>query len=68
MVDFYPKGVWLQKCFAIFTSGAMKEVPDRVLRSVHKSVLRSRHFFGRLRHRTFEVPEPTPVKWVLLRL
>ncbi len=33
MVDIYPKGVWLQKCFAIFTSGAMKEVPDRVLRS-----------------------------------
>ena len=32
MVDIYPKGVWLQKCFAIFTSGAMKEVPDRVLR------------------------------------
>jgi hypothetical protein len=36
MVDIYPKGVWLQKCFAIFTSGAMKEVPDRVLRSTSK--------------------------------
>lgn len=38
MVDFYPKGVWLQKCFAIFTRGAMMEVPERVLRTVRVSI------------------------------
>jgi hypothetical protein len=32
MVDLYPKGVWFQRCFKIFTSGTMKEVPERVLR------------------------------------
>ena len=24
MVDLYPKGVWFQKCFKIFTSGTMQ--------------------------------------------
>jgi len=38
MVDIYPKGVWIQPCYAIFTSGAMKEVPDKVLRTVRASV------------------------------
>jgi len=44
MVDIYPKGVWLQKCFAIFTSGAMKEVPDRVLRTVRVSISTKEEF------------------------
>ena len=38
MVDIYPKGVWIQRCYAIFTSGAMKEVPDKVLTTVRASV------------------------------
>ena len=38
MIDIYPKGVWIQKCHAIFTSGAMKEVPDKVLTTVRASV------------------------------
>jgi len=44
MVDIYPKGVWLQKCFAIFTSGAMKEVPDTVLRTVRASISTKEEF------------------------
>ena len=44
MVDLYPKGVWFQKCFKIFTSGTMKEVPERVLRTVRASVSTKNEF------------------------
>ena len=50
MVDLYPKGVWFQKCFKIFTSApatavtAMKEVPERVLRTVRASVSTKNEF------------------------
>ena len=43
-VDLYPKGVWFQKCFKIFTSGTMKEVPERVLRTVRASVSTKNEF------------------------
>jgi len=44
VVDLYPKGVWFQKCFKIFTSGTMKEVPERVLRTVRASVSTKNEF------------------------
>ena len=44
MVDLYPKGVWLQKCFKINTSGTMQEVPERVLRTVRASVSTKNEF------------------------
>jgi len=44
VVDLYPKGVWFQKCFKIFTSGTMKEVPERVLRTVRASVSTKHEF------------------------
>jgi len=44
MVDLYPKGVWFQKCFKIFTSGTMQEVPERVLRTVRASVSTKNEF------------------------
>lgn len=44
MVDLYPKGVWFQRCFKIFTSGTMKEVPERVLRTVRASVSTKHEF------------------------
>jgi len=43
-VDLYLKGVWFQKCFKIFTSGTMKEVPERVLRTVRASVSTKNEF------------------------
>ena len=44
MVDLYPKGVWFQKCFKIFTQGTMQEVPERVLRTVRASVSTKNEF------------------------
>jgi len=44
MLDIYPKGVWFQKCFKIFTSGTMQEVPERVLRTVRASVSTKNEF------------------------
>jgi len=44
MVDLYPKGVWFQRCFKIFTSGTIKEVPERVLRTVRASVSTKHEF------------------------
>jgi len=44
MVDLYPKGVWFQRCFKICTSGSMKEVPERVLRTVRASVSTKHEF------------------------
>jgi len=44
VVDLYPKGVWFQRCFKIFTSGTMKEVPERVLRTVRASVSTKNEF------------------------
>jgi len=45
MVDIYPKGVWIQKCFAILTRPhAMKEVPDRVLRTVRATISTKKEF------------------------
>jgi len=45
MVDFYPKGVWIQKCFAILTQPhSMKEVPDKVLRTVRATISTKEEF------------------------